>query len=193
MEKVLTATSYGISLFSHKIFQDFLKTEKVRTKKVLKNFQENHERYLSSLKDGVWVPFVPIDTLKYSIKVENKGEFFDDDWVKKFDHKDFNIHIDGSIWITGLGLLLEYDKTKFIDDVISSETLDGIPLSFGFRYDLESGKYLVKITGYSLKEKLDYPNANYGFLFSFVKVDHFEGFNDPREDEKYNFNVADMD
>ena len=71
--------------------------------------------------------------------------------------------------------------------------MDGIPLFYGFRYDFTSGKYLVKIAGYSRKQKLEYPNANFGFLFSFDKVDEFVGFNDPREDEIYNFNVADMD
>ncbi|WP_433595174.1 hypothetical protein [Lysinibacillus xylanilyticus] len=76
---------------------------------------------------------------------------------------------------------------------VSYQTLDGITLNSGFGYNVSSGKYSVSIKGYARKNKLDYPNANYGFLFSLVKVNEFEGFNDPREDERYNFNVADMD
>lgn len=55
-----------------------------------------------------------------------------------------------------------------------------------------SGKYLVSIKGFVRKQKLDFPNPNYGFLFSLVAVDEFESFNDPREDEIYYFNVANM-
>jgi len=61
-----------------------------------------------------------------------------------------------------------------------------------FKYEVPSGKYLLSIKGYKRKLELEFPNPNCGFLFSLVKVDEFDGFNNPREDELYDFNVANM-
>lgn len=40
-------------------------------------------------------------------------------------------------------------------------------------------------------EIVDYKDVNYGFQFELKKVDEFEGYKNPRE-EQYDFNVADM-
>ena len=95
------------------------------------------------------------------------------------------------MWIADIGSFYEFDKNEFLgNDEVSYETLDGKTLYSGFRYSVSSGKYSVSIKGYERKKKLDYPNSNFGFLFSLKKVNEFKGFNDPREDERYNFNVA---
>ncbi|WP_082340359.1 hypothetical protein [Lysinibacillus sp. FJAT-14222] len=194
MDRVLTVSSYGICLFSLDVLEDFLKKEKVRSKKLLKNFQDNHNRYLTLLTEGIWIPFLPIDSIKYVIKLDNYNQSFDDEWEEKLVYHDFNIEVQDTLWIASMGLFYEFDKNKFIgNDEVSYQTLDGITLNSGFGYNVSSGKYSVSIKGYARKNKLDYPNANFGFLFSLVKVNEFEGFNDPREDERYNFNVADMD
>ena len=194
MDRILTVSSYGICLFSLDVLEDFLKKEKVRSKKLLKNFQDNHNRYLTLLTEGIWIPFLPIDSIKYVIKLDNYNQSFDNEWEEKLVYHDFNIEVKDTLWIASIGLFYEFDKNKFIgNDEVSYQTLDGITLNSGFGYNVSSGEYLVSIKGYARKNKLDYPNANYGFLFSLVKVNEFEGFNDPREDERYNFNVADMD
>lgn len=194
MDRILTVSSYGICLFSLDVLEDFFKKEKVRSKKLLKNFQDNHNRYLTLLTEGIWIPFLPIDSIKYVIKLDNYNQSFDDEWEEKLVYHDFNIEVKDTLWIASIGLFYEFDKNKFIgNNEVSYQTLDGITLNSGFRYNVSSGKYSVSIKGYARKNKLDYPNANYGFLFSLVKVNEFEGFNDPREDERYNFNVADMD
>lgn len=194
MDRILDTGSYGICLFSIDVLQDFLKKEKVRSKKLLKNFQDNHNRYLASLANGVWIPFLPINSIEYVIKLENYNESFDDEWEEKLAYHDFNIEVKDSLWIADIGSFYEFDKNEFIDnDEVSYQTLDGETLYSGFRYNVSSGKYLVSIKGYARREKLEYPNANFGFLFSLAKVNEFEGFKDPREDKKYNFNVANMD
>lgn len=194
MDRILDTGSYGICLFSIDVLQDFLKKEKVRTKKFLKNFQDNHNRYLASLKNGIWVPFLPINSIEYIIKLENCNQSFDDEWEEKFVYHDFNIEVKDSLWIADIGSFYEFDKNEFLgNDEVSYETLDGKTLYSGFRYSVSSGKYSVSIKGYARKKKLDYPNSNFGFLFSLKKVNEFEGFNDPREDERYNFNVAKID
>ncbi len=50
----------------------------------------------------------------------------------------------------------------------------------------------MSIKGYARKELRGYPEADYGFLFALEKVEDFDGFNDPREDDIYYFNVAEM-
>jgi len=194
MDRILTVSSYGICLFSLDVLEDFLKKEKVRSKKLLKNFQDNHDRYLTLLAEGIWIPFLPINSIEYVIKLDTYNQSFDDEWEEKLIYHDFNIEVKDTLWITDIGSFYEFDKNEFLgNDEVSYQTLDGETLYSGFRYNVPSGKYLVSIKGYARKKKLDYPNPNFGFLFSLDKVNEFEGFNDPREDEIYNFNVAEMD
>lgn len=40
------------------------------------------------------------------------------------------------------------------------------------------------------KEEL-HPEPNYGFSFALEKVEEFDGFNDPREDDIYDFDLVD--
>ena len=79
MEKNLTTGSYGICVFSLEVLQQFLKREKVRSKKLLDNFQKNNDRYLSMQKEGIWVPFPQIDSISYRIKLEGHDEPFNDE------------------------------------------------------------------------------------------------------------------
>lgn len=164
----------------------------MRSRKLLDNFQKNQDRYLRGLDSGSWLPFLPIDSVKYLIKMEGYESNFGDEWVKKMEYGDFNITINGSVWITSISKFITFDRNKYLGDSVSYMTLDGITGYSGFRYYVPSGKYLVSIKGYARKRKLDYPNPNYGFSFSLVHVDEFNGFNDPREDEIYYFNVANM-
>ncbi|WP_201262221.1 hypothetical protein [Lysinibacillus mangiferihumi] len=193
MDKILDVASYGICLFSLDVLEEFLKKEKVRSKKILKNFQDNHKRYINSLAEGIWIPFLPIDSIEYLIKIDNYNQSFGDEWEEKMVYHNFNIEVKDTLWIASIGLFYEFNRNKFLEnDEISYQTLDGETLYSGFRYNVPSGKYLISIKGYTRKKKLDYPNPNFGFLFSINKINEFEGYNDPREDERYNFNVADM-
>ena len=68
MDKVLNVSDYGICLFSMEILQEFLKAEKIRSKKLLNKFQKDRELYLATQKEGVWLPIVQIDSVSYVIK-----------------------------------------------------------------------------------------------------------------------------
>ncbi|MGN6714476.1 hypothetical protein [Anaerocolumna jejuensis] len=193
MDKILDVSDYGICLFSLPVIDEFLKKEKVRSKKLLANFQKNHDRYLRMLESGIWLPFLPIDSIDYLIKMEGQEPIFGDEWKQKMEHGQFNLTVKDSVWITSISYFNIFDRSDYVGDKVSYRTLDGVLCHAGFRYDVPSGKYLVSIKGYARKQKLDYPNPNYGFLFSLVKVNEFNGFNDPREDEIYNFNVSSMD
>lgn len=192
MDKILDVSDYGICLFSLPILEEFLKKEKVRSKKLLNNFQKNHERYLRMLELGIWLPFLPIDSIDYIIKMEGYEPVFNDDWEQKMEYDKFNLTIKDSVWITSISYFNLFDRNDYLGDKISYSTLDGVLCYPGFKYDIPSGKYHVSIKGFVRKQKLDFPNPNYGFLFSLVQVDEFKGFNDPREDEIYHFNVANM-
>jgi hypothetical protein len=191
-EKILDVASYGIALLSEKVLNSFLKNNKIRTKKVLKLFQENHPLYIDSISNGVWIPFLPINSIEYIIKLSNNGESFDNKWEKKIEEVDFNLQVEDKFWILGVGTLYDLGKENFDQDSMSYQTLDGETLFKGFRFDISSGKYLVKIEGYKRKEELPYPEANNGFLFTLTKVEDFDGYKDPREDDKYYFNIAQL-
>jgi hypothetical protein len=85
MDKILSTTSYGICLFSLEVLQDFLKKEKVRSKKLLDNFKENHDRYLATLREGVWIPFFPINSIKYLINLDGYDLPFNNEWKQKME------------------------------------------------------------------------------------------------------------
>lgn len=192
MDKSLDISSYGICLFSIAILEDFLKNEKIKSKKLLKNFEDNHDRYLALLKNGIWLPFTPINSIEYLIKIENLGQSFDNEWLQKLKYDNFNIEIKDSLWITDIGSFYQFDKDKFSGEEISYQTLDGETLYSGLKYNISSGKYLVSIKGFTRKKQLKYPNPNYGFLFSLEKIEKFDSVNDPRKDDKYNFDIANL-
>ena len=192
MDNVLSITDYGMCLFSLDVMRDFIKTEKVRTKKLLEHFQKNHNRYLAALRKGIWIPFLPIDSIEYIIKLNGYMTTFCDEWEQKIRYDGFNIEVKDTLWITSISQLISFDGTRFSGYETSYRTLDGKNWYSGFKFDVPSGRYLVSIEGYARKEKQDYPNPNYGFLFSLKKVDEFNGFKDPREDEVYKFDIANM-
>lgn len=83
MDKLLTASEYGICLFSFDVLQDFLKKEKIRSKKLLALFQKNKELYLETQRAGIWVPIVRINHYEYAIGVAGYDEPFDDEWEQR--------------------------------------------------------------------------------------------------------------
>ena len=206
MDKILSTASYGICVFSLEVLQKFLKKEKVRSKKLLENFQKNKDRYLALQKEGVWVPFPQINSIEYVIKLDGYDEPFNDEWEQKMEYGGFNIEIRDALWISDIGSFYTFNANDYSGNEgtyqtaygimhyiskneISYRTLDGNILYSGFRYDVPSGKYLLSIKGYARKQPVEDPN--YGFLFSLIKVNEFDGFKNPRE-EIYDFNVANM-
>jgi hypothetical protein len=200
VDKILNTFSYGICVFSLNHLQSYLKKEKIRTKKVLLYLQNNPAKYLESLKEGVWIPIVGIDAGKYIIRVNGYDPLFDDEWSEKFVYNGFNLEIKDGFWVTDTESLEPFDVEKYkgcdevsyqIEALIKGKIKE-ITVYSGFKYDVPSGKYLISIKGYKRKEEMEFPTPNYGFLFSLTKVDEFCGCNNPREDELYDFNVADM-
>ena len=192
LEKKITITDYGIYVMSVEKLLIFLKENKIKSKKILEVFQKNQDLYLKSLQEGVWIPIVPIESTKYIIS-EN-DDYFVKDWEKQFKYENFNLDINNdTFWIGSFGNLLNLNVEQFTNstnDNISYQTLDGITLFKSFKFKLESGKYLVDIIGYKRKNFLEYPEANYGYSFDFKKIEEFKGYKDPREDDKYLFNLS---
>ncbi len=191
MEKKLTITEYGIYLLSVSKLEEFLKKNKVKSKKILEFFQKNNEVYLDSLKEGLWIPLLPIQSTKYIIKIKNKDENFSDEWENIFQYDGFNLEIgrNNDLWIGSLGSLVNFNKNDFLEDEQSYETLDGNVLFKGFRYDMFKNKYQVKILGFKRSHEMEFPNANLGYQFDFNLIEEFDGYKDPREDDKYIFNI----
>ena len=184
----------------------FFKEKRVRTKKLLEKFQKNKDFYLDAQKEGIWIPFAGINSIDYVIKLEGSDVPFDDAWEERMEYDGFNIEIKDSLWISDIGSFYTFQEEEYsgkegtykmpygimrfysgTDD--SYQTLDGNRLYSGFKYEVPSGKYLLSVKGYARKQALERPNSNFGFLFSLVRVEAFEGYKNPREDT-YDFNVA---
>lgn len=189
MDKLLDAGSYGICLFSLEVLQDFLKREKIKTRKLLQKLQKDKDLYLDTQKEGIWLPIVGIAAYKYVIKLEGSDKPFDEEWEQKLEYEGFNLEIQDNLCISSIGQFYEFDANNFGGYETSYQTMDGHTNYSQFKYDIPSGKYLVNIKGYAHRTA-DRKNPRYGFLFSLVKVDVFEGYKNPREDELYDFNVS---
>ena len=70
MDRILSTYSYGICLFSMEVLQDFLKKEKIRSKKLLHKFQKDKKLYLAMQKEGIWFPISKINSGQHLIKLE---------------------------------------------------------------------------------------------------------------------------
>lgn len=71
MDRILSTYSYGICLFSMEVLQDFLKKEKIRSKKLLHKFQKDKKLYLAMQKEGIWFPISKINSGQHLIKLED--------------------------------------------------------------------------------------------------------------------------
>ncbi|QIW16001.1 hypothetical protein A4G20_06475 [Pasteurellaceae bacterium RH1A] len=143
-------------------------------------FEKNHDHYIQSLKSGVWLPIPEIVSGGYKVSLIDESKVADLNHLFKYDS--FNLEIsDNAVWICDIGKLLSFDKTLFQDrDEIFYYDLDKIKVTSGLRVPMPNGKYLVSILG-SLE------NQQPCFSFVFKPVSEFDGFKDPREDEKYSF------
>lgn len=194
MDKILDTCNYGICLFSVGVLQDFLKREKIRSKKLLGKFQKDKELYLTTQKEGIWLPIVGINSGSYIIKLDGYEEPFGDEWEQMLEYDGFNLEIQDNLCISDVGLLGSFDANDFSEYEKSYQTLDGNTNYQQFKYDVPSGKYLISVTGYARKQasenNLKHTSPEYGFLFSLKKTDIFDSYKNPREDELYEFNIG---
>ena len=103
MDRILSTYSYGICLFSMEVLQDFLKKEKIRSKKLLHKFQKDKKLYLAMQKEGIWFPISKINSGQHLIKLEGYDNTFNDEWEQKFEIEGFNLKIEGGLWISDMG------------------------------------------------------------------------------------------
>lgn len=191
MEKIVTTFSYGLCVVSLENIQEFLREEKIRSKKLLSLFQKKDKMYLLSQQRGVWMPIPQINAGKYIIKVKDIDMSFGNEFEEILEYEGFNIKITNGVWIGDIELMQPFEADKYVGDSISYQTIDGYTRYSGFKYDIPEGKYLISIKGYARKEIVDRKGVNYGFQFEFKKVNEFEGYKNPRE-EQYDFNVASL-
>ena len=191
MEKrILSVESYGIYVVCIASLKRFLEKKQIKSKNLLAVFQNNYELYIESLKEGVWIPIVPINSIDYEILI-GCDEIIKDHWNEVFTYDGFNLNVeDGNIWIGSLGSFVNFKISQFKNhtlDSLSYQTLDGQTLYKGFRIRLEKGKYRVAISGYKKRVTID--STIYGYGFNFELTDEFTSYKDPRENEQYTFNM----
>ena len=189
-KRTLSVASYGIYVVCMSSLKRFLTSKQIKSKNLLRVFQDDHELYIESLKKGIWIPIVPINSIDYEILI-GQDEIIKDHWEEVFTYNGFNLNVeDSNIWIGSLGSLANFKPSQFKNpalDSLSYQTLDGQTLYKGFKIRLEKGKYRVAISGY--KKGVIPDKTIYGYGFNFELTDEFTSYNDPREDELYTFNM----
>lgn len=211
MERVVNAGGYGLCLFSADTLKEFLKQQKTRKRKLLSLLQKDKELYLTTQKEGIWVPLVGINSCDYQIKLEGFDEPFDEEWEQKIHYDGFNLEIKDGLWISGIEQWEPFEPKEYYaesEEVYNAppfgvecgfspqdrwyKSMDGRKVYTDIKYDVPAGKYLLSIQGYVRKEEQKFPVANCGFFFSLTKVDAFDGFKNPRESDDYDFNIGSM-
>lgn len=186
-EREILISDYGIYIMSIDSLVSFLKRNKIRSKKILSLFQKDHDLYINSLKEGVWIPIVPIISGKYVIN----GEFSDRDWLQVYKYDNFNLDItDSGYWVGSFGNLLNLNPREFLDCKTNNIPYKYIDCFKATRFEKDSGKYLVSITGYKRRDTSNCSEAKFGYSLSFQKVEEFSFYNDPREDDTYTFGMS---
>ena len=190
-KRILSVESYGIYVVCIASLKRFLEEKQIKCKNLLKVFQDNNDLYIDSLKEGVWIPILPIDSIDYEILIGH-DDIIKDDWNEVFTYDGFNLNVeDDNVWIGSLGSLANFRVSLFKDpaqDCLSYQTLDGQTLYKGFRIRLGKGKYRVAISGY--KKRVMSESTIYGYGFNFEPTDAFTSYNDPRDDAQYTFNMT---
>ncbi len=210
MDRKIHATEYGICFWSMETFTGFLKKEKIRSKKLLALFQKDDKLFLKLVENGIWIPLPQVDSVDYCIKIKNLSEEYDNQWEKVLEYGGFNIEIVDGLWISGLGSFFKFDRTlyqgeghEYIDNFGMKNfdsnkerwhiTLNDYKIYHDVHVDIPSGKYLLTVKGYSRKEPKDISTdkeaVNFGYQLELVKVDTFNGYKNPREDE-FEFNIG---
>lgn len=195
MENILDTSNYGICLFSLPVLQDFMKQKGISDNKLIPKLQRNRKLFIDSQKAGIWVPFVGLDSVGYDVRLEGQDEPFDEEWEEKLSYDGFNLEIQDTLCMADIGLLHPFEVADFREEEKHYETRDGHTLYQQFQRNVPSGKYLLSIKGYARKGSKGYDErggkAEFGYWFSLTKVEAFEGYKNPREDELFDFNIGD--
>ena len=194
MEKILDTSNYGICLFSLPVLQDFMKQKGISENKLISKLQRNRKLFIESQKAGIWVPIVGIDSVAYDVRLEGQDEHFGEEWDEKFSYGGFNLEIQDTICMADIGLLHPFEAVDVSGDEKHYETREGHTIYQQFQRKVPSGKYLLSITGYARKGSKGYGErgykAEFGYWFSLKKVETFEKYQNPREDELFDFNIG---
>lgn len=139
-------------------------------------------------------------------KSDENNDAFDDQWEKVLEYEGFNLDVRDGVWVSDTGSFLKFDEAPYRSEGHEYEgnfgmkhydskterwymTLNGFKCYSDIWFDVPAGKYMVTVSGYARKEFSDINSVNYGYQFAFKRVDVFDGYKNPREEE-YNFNIA---
>lgn len=171
----ISTANYGLCLFNKDNLSNFIARNGNSRKKILAQLIDDHELYLKSLKEGVFIPIPEIDSIDYLITFNAKP----DNNIVKFKCGNFNLCvINNEFWISDIGLLNKPNLKAFEENnKIKNQLLSGDIECIAEKHFIENGKYEVNIIG-----SVD-TNNDPCFSFIFSKCDEFVSMNDPREDE----------
>ncbi|REC63435.1 hypothetical protein DRF65_04880 [Chryseobacterium pennae] len=189
-----SADGYGMAIISTDLFTEYLKEKKCRGKKLLSYFDKHKELFLSSIKEGRFLPFYQISVFEYTIfiSVDEESVELPQGYDEVFRYNNFFLEVGdlGRICFASFDYLeyrLENIKQNITDkeDQIPTGADGHIESYFPAKgFDLSKGIYEFDLVGLERTEKLERESKNYAYVFIF------------RSNEKadnHNFEKADND
>ena len=190
----LSARDYGIVVFSPDLFNEYVKINKWKAKKLITFFNKDKDKFLQIIKDGILVPFYLIPSYEYNIflKVNKVDKEMPKGYKNIYQYNNFYIEIGKNNKLCIASFAFLENNVDLIRQNITekSETIPSGPneimeqYNFAFGFELDAGKYNFNLIGLEKEDIGERESKNFGYLLEFMKNENAK--ND-------NFNKCDND
>ncbi|MDN3691784.1 hypothetical protein QWZ06_05720 [Chryseobacterium tructae] len=187
-----SADGYGLAIISTDLFTEYLKEKKCRGKKLLSYFDQHKDLFLTSIKDGRFLPFYQISVFEYTIftSVDEKSIEFPQEYDEVFRYNNFFLEVGDLERICFASFnYLEYRLENIKQNITDKE--DQIPTGADGHlesyfpakgFDLPKGIYEFDLIGLERKEKWERESENYAYAFVFRRNGKAENHNFEKAD-----------
>lgn len=197
-ERKIDADGYGIYLYSPDVLVNFLKHEKVRSKKLLSYFNLNRGTFLRSIKQGVALPFYKISSISYTlfIAIDEAIPVFNE-WEEVYSYSDYFIEVGDSNKLCWCSFAFFESNKNVVNQRPTSnsyQTLSGRTLYNATDVDIATGLYNFTIVAYKRGSNgSNQTNTDYAFGFYFTTVNTKENNNIVKcDNDKVIFGIEDI-
>ena len=182
------------------MFNEYIKRNKIKTKKFISFFSKNKETFYKIIKEGIIAPFYQIPYFKYNIfvKINEENRNIPDEYKKIFEYNDFYIKTDenkklclASFYFMETGIkLLKQNITEQSELVPTGPEEIMEKCNYALGMEIETGIYNFNLIGLEKIKNKEDEYKNYGYLFEFTKNENAinDNFN-KCDNEKYEFSI----
>ena len=178
--KKISASGYGFAIVSTAIFEQYLKENQIKEKKIISYFSKNNNAFYDLTAKGAFIPIHHLNYDRYSLYF-SVGQFDERlliDWNIIATWEDFNLKVDNSnfIWAIDFEEMEKWNISKlkkagnFIESVYY-DINDNEHIEYkAIKFILPEAKYNVKIYGLKRKIITEDGRENYGFLAELIET-----------------------